>query len=274
MPRRRNPGMDGGPNKGGKWKPDWKPDGGGNGGGGKNPPKRKGGKPEGFKDARRDVMLSVKPLRREIRRVRKQGTRDAQNQITQTQNVYDAMGRTMAPLTQQYTDQSSQIASGLTGNLGTLTDMLGSAVPGVPQSEQSAGANLFGTIGAGSLGELASQAQRNVGYNTSAQRQGAMESGITQRNILQDLGDFRDDLGQQRIDLMRDVPALIRQRMDAERDTNFEQGLAMSELDLRRLMANRSNSLAQQSLGMDQRQQQLYAQMMADIIGAEQGGRR
>ena len=263
MARRRHPGMDGGPDRD-RWQPK------GDGKGGKDGPRRRnrGGGPL-MKEARRDVLQSVKPVRREIRRARMQGTRDYERASEKASDLYGALSAQLAPLAGQFQSQAAGIGDALNDQLAGLGGMLGSTVPGVPEGEIGAGAGMFGALGGGALAELASTAQRNLGYQTSAQRQAAMEGTIAQRNYLADRTDFLDDLRQQRVDLMRDVPTLIRQRLDYLRDQKFDQGLALSELDLRRLMANRDYGLQSQALGMDRRQQDLMSQMYSDWLALE-----
>lgn len=193
--------------------------------------RRRRGSPA-YQRAKRDVMLSYRPYRRELRQARREGRRDYRQANARVGDVYGALDRELAPLSGQYAGQMEGITQGLQGNLAGLTDLLG-GVEGVPQSEVTAGAGLFGTIGAGGLSELASQQARNVGYNTSAQRQGSMERAVTQRNYRQDLTTFLDDLRRQRVDAARDLPGLIRQRMDEINDRNFERSMALREFTLR-----------------------------------------
>lgn len=243
----------------------------GNDGRGNKGRRKKGRGSPVLREARRDVMLTIKPVRREIRRIRKQGIRDYRQAAAKTGNIYDALGRELAPLMGQFAGQSQQIASGLNQNLGTLADTIGSNVAGVPQSEISAGAGMFGALGGGALAELANNAQRNAAYQTSVQQQSGVEGAIAQRNMLQDLLGFKQDLGQQRLDLMRDVPQLIRQRMDFLRDQEFDQGLALQQLQLERLGMNRSYGLQNQQLAMQQKSDAAYQWLMQQL--AQQNAR-
>lgn len=106
--------------------------------------------------------------------------------------------------------------------------------------------------------------QRQAGYMGSAQEQGATEQMIARRNYLQDRTDFLDDLRQQRVDLMRDVPALIRQRKDYLSDQKFDQGLAQSQLDLNQLIADRDYNLGMRGLNLDANQQSIDSQAWSD----------
>lgn len=231
-PRRRNPihpaphvpGNKGGGGRGG---------GGGKGGGGKGggkKPRRKLGPLESR--ARRDVMLSVRPELQDIRRARRQGTREYHTASNRVGDIYGGLQHELAPLGAQYGNQANDIAGDFTTQLGGLTDLLGSNVQGVPQGEISAGTGLFGTIGAGALEQLAGERGRNLAYNASAQRQGGIEKMTGQRNMLSDLQDFRKDLSQQRLDVTRGTPADIRQRLDELRDAAFQRQLAEKQFGL------------------------------------------
>jgi vacuolar-type H+-ATPase subunit C/Vma6 len=81
-----------------------------------------------------------------------------------------------------------------------------------------------------------------------------------------DLTDFKKDLTQQRVDLMRDVPALIRQRKDFLSDQEFEQMLALQQLQLERQNSNRSYGLQSRSLSMQQQADALMQQYLADKL--------
>jgi hypothetical protein len=186
-----------------------------------------------FRRARRDVMLSYRPYKRELRQARREGVRDFRTANRRVGNVYAGLQNELAPLSGQYATQMEGIRSNLTSDLGGLTDLIGSSVAGVPASEISAGAGLFGTLGAGGLSELSSQQARNVGYNTSAERQGSLEKMTAQRNYGQDLTYFLSDLRGQRMDAARDLPGLIRQRMDELNDRNFDRSMALKEFALR-----------------------------------------
>lgn len=226
----------GGKNNGGK---------GGGKGGGKKPPKRKRS-PE-FKEARRDVMLAFNPYKRELKRTMKQGTQDYRMMSDKMANVYGALDRTVAGLPgADYAGISNQ----LSGDVGNLSSLLGSQVPLVPGEEMQAGLGVVGSIGAGGLTNIASQAARAGDYSNSVRTQGGIENVVGQRNALHELLNFKDDIRQQRLDAARDLPSLIRQRMSELRDQKFEQSLALQQLALDRLKANRDFGLSNRSLDL------------------------
>ncbi len=193
-------------------------------------------------DARRDVMLSYGPALDALRRARRQSKRDFRRSRRQVKGVYRGLGQELRGLGQGYQGESREIAGDLRGDLAGLTGLLGSGVAGVPSSEITAGAGLFGSIGAGALEGLADARARGLAYNTSARRQGSIESALTQRNMLQDLGEFRRELSQQKVDLLRRTPAEIRARLDELRRIAFEQGLSSQELALRARALNQSGA--------------------------------
>lgn len=174
-------------------------------------------------------MVSYRPYLQEIQRARRQGNRDYNQSMARVGSVYGALGRELGGVGGIDT---GAIGQQFTSQLGGLADMLGSSVPGVPAGEISAGTGVFGAIGAGGLSQLASDASRSQAYQSSAQRQGSIESMIAQRNMTQDRLGFLDDLRQQRLDTMSRVPAEIRSRIDALRDLMFSQGLQNRQFGL------------------------------------------
>jgi hypothetical protein len=213
--------------------------------------RRRQGSPS-YRRARRDVMMSYRPYRRELAAARREGTRDFRQANRRVGAVYGGLANELAPLSGQYAEQMAGIRGNLTSDLGGFADMLGSTVPGVPQGEIAAGTNLYGTIGSGGLEQLASQQARNVGYNTSTQRQGALEKMTAKRNYGQDLTEFLSDLRRQRMDAARDIPALIRQRMDELSERGFDRSMALREFGLRSRAAGLDNRLAQMGLNSSQ----------------------
>lgn len=195
-----------------------------------------------FKSAKRDVMLSERPYLQELKRTGKQAKRQTRQSSRRTAGIYKSLGRELKPLSGQYEHQAQGISDGLQSDLSNFTGMLGSDVPGVPQSEIAAGTGLFGTIGAGTLQDLASQQGRNLAYNTSARRQGSIESATQRRNYQTDLSNFMKDLGQQRLDLMRGVPQQILARKDELARIAFDQLMANRNFGLQSSQVNQANA--------------------------------
>jgi hypothetical protein len=211
--------------------------------------------------ARRDVMLSERPYLQELKRTRKQAIRDTRHASRRTKSIYRGLGHELRPLGGKFDNQAQDISQGLQSDLGQFESHLGSTVPGVPQSEITAGTGLFGTIGAGSLEDLASQRSRNNAYNTSTQRQGSMESAIARRNYQVDLHDTLKDIGQQRLDLLRSTPQQIQARMDQLRQIAFDQMMAQKQFGL----SAQSAALAQQQAAMQNQSSAAYSQLLGGL---------
>jgi hypothetical protein len=210
-------------------------------------------------------MTSYRPFRRELQQARREGTRDYRESSKRVGSVYDALGRELAPLSGQLTSQIGAISSGLQGQLGQFGDLLGSSVPGVPAGEIAAGTGLFGSIGAGALSELANSQARGVSYNASAQRQGSLEKMTARRNYRQDYQTFLDDIRRERINAARDLPSLMRQRVDELRDRGFDRSMALREFELRAKQAGLDARLA----ASDLRGQNAWANLIAGLTPAE-----
>jgi hypothetical protein len=223
--------------------------------------RRTGHKAPQYGAARRDVMLSERPYIQELNRTRRQAKQDTRHASRRTRSIYGALGQALKPLGADFTNQSHGISQGLQSDLGGFESHLGSTVPGVPQSEISAGTGLFGTIGAGSLEDLASQRSRNLAYNTSTQRQGSMESAVAQRNYQTDLRDTLKDIGQQKIDLMRSTPQQIQARMDQLRQIAFDQMMSQKQFGL----SAQSAALAQQQAAMQNNSSAAYSQLLGGL---------
>ncbi len=212
--------------------PGGEPGGGGGGGGGGG--RRRRQRNPLYRRARRDVRVSYQPYLQDLRRSRREGIRDYEEGMARSQGAYGALQNILGPLAGQFSQQAAGIGDTFSSQLSGLTDMLGSTVPGVPQGEIGAGANLFGTIGAGALSDLASGAQRTATYQDSAQRQGAIEQMIAGRNMTKDKLDFLEELRQSRLDLKRGMGPEIRSRIDYLRDQTFQQAMATQGMNLDR----------------------------------------
>jgi hypothetical protein len=152
----------------------------------------------------------------------KQAERDA----ARISGVYGALGNQLGALNAPYQQQSAQIAQDLQGQIGGLTGLIGTATPA---AEQDAAGALMGTLGAGGMELLANDRQRGLDYNTSAQRQGVIESEVTARRYLEDLKTYLADL-------RSGIPG----RADEKRALVFEQMMALKEYLLRRRQEQRA----------------------------------
>jgi hypothetical protein len=163
--------------------------------------------------ATRDIRISQRPYMDQLQR-----------SSVATENAYGGLADQLAPMGKQYGNQTEGIAGDLTSQLAALSAALGGDTPVaggsmLPGTEMQAGSNMGTVLGAGALETLASQAQRNLGYQQSAVREG----GLAERTAL-------DNLTQQRLQAMQQRPELILQRLDELRQQRLENSLVKSQM--------------------------------------------
>jgi len=187
-----------------------------------------------YRRAVRDVMLSFRPARRALRRERRQGLREYRQAQQRSGEAYDQLAGSLDQLNSQYQAQVAPIAGQLTSQIGALGQMLGTDIGAVPEAERAAGTGLVGTIGAGTLEMLASDAARNAAYGTSAARQGEIQRLTDSRNLAAGRRDFLSDIRDRRTDLMGGIDQLIRQRQDELTQQGFDRRMALADLAMAR----------------------------------------
>lgn len=230
----------------------------------KNPPKKNADKRVNpRKKARADVNLALMPQRQLLSRQRNQAIRDTNARGNQLQALYGGLNDTLKGLSGPLDNQLQGISGDLTDQLKALTGQLGTAGPG---GELAAAAGLFGNIGAGALGQLASDRARNVTYNTSAIRQGAEEGLVAGRNNRQDLLNELADIRQQQAQVGSMFGPQFLSHLDDVRDQRFQEGLALKEFGLRK------DQLAQQAEQNDALVQFLQDQISGGLGGGFGGG--
>lgn len=220
-------------------------------------PKRKNVAGPLQKRARRDVRLAIDPVLDEIRRQQQSADRDYGQNAERVSDIYAALQKELGPLAGNYDTAAQGIASDLQGQLGGLAGLLAPSMAayeglapsdaaaqsaqllGGTQGSAQAQTDLLGSLGAGGLQLLANDRSRNLGYQTSVQRQGVLQKGVDEKRLLQDFRDTIEDLKGQRFDVMQDVPSQIIARLDQLRQTRKENKLAQSELELRQEIANK-----------------------------------
>jgi hypothetical protein len=198
-----------------------------------------------YRQAARDVRLSNKPSLQAIKRETKRGTNEFGDYMAAADSAYRGLINELQGLNPQYNQISNNIADTLNTQLSGLAGLLGTANPepapegspegiayGTPAGEAAAAAGLYGTLGAGGLELLASQRQRNLGYTTSAKRQGAIERETAQTNLVQDYKDFLQEMRDRRLGITSTMPVEIRQRMDQIRQQNLQNRLARQQMAL------------------------------------------
>jgi hypothetical protein len=176
----------------------------------------------------------MQPYLASIKRGIRQEGQATKQENTQTENLYNTLGGNLAALGDPYQAQMSGVQSDLTGNMTPLFAAMGDQVGGAPEAERAAAAGVVGGIGAGQQGILAGQRGAEAGFNTSAQRAGAEESMITQRNNLADFANFKQGAIQDRMDLMRQAPAQIDQLMTEIEQRNLNNRLGLGGLAIQR----------------------------------------
>jgi hypothetical protein len=192
--------------------------------------RRRAAERETRQDARRDVRLSLRPELRAIDRQEAALRGDYEDFTGQSEGIYDALANELAPLGPAYQEQSQGISSGLEQALADLASSLGLQGMDTPQAETQAALGAYGAVGAGGLSQLASQMQRGLGYQTSAERQTGIEREEVARNLLQGLQDALEGLGDRRLDVTEGMGSLVRQRMDELAEQQLTQQLARSQM--------------------------------------------
>ncbi len=218
------------------------------------------------RDAQRDVMLTLRRELGDIRRTGQRAGRETRQAVTQSNNAYDALGAQLAGLDQPYQDTVSGIGADLSSQIAGLSPLMQQSSGAVPEAERAAGSGLVGTLGAGSLEQIASDRARNVAYNTSAQRQGGLERLTQQRNLRGELGDFREDLANRRLDLLSGVPAQVRQREDQLAQQAFDRRMALQAMALQQGQFG----LQQSAFNLDASQQETMNRVWAKILNNPQ----
>lgn len=193
------------------------------GGGGKDVSKRR-------QNALEDVQIQVQPELNAIDRAEQQARGDYEDFGSQAEGIYDALRNELQGAAGQYQPQVDAISSGLTTRLSDLANQIGLSSMDTPGGETAAALGAYGSIGAGGLSQLSSDALRNASYGTSAQRQGAIEREEVQRNLLQDLKDTLDGLQERELQVNEGMGPLIHQRMRELSDEAVTRRLAHSQM--------------------------------------------
>lgn len=194
----------------------------------------------------RDVRTSLRPYLHEIAFQRNQTQNDAQQQLNRLGSIYGGLDTHLEDLGDDYRPQGQAITDQLQTDMGEWAQYLGDSSPA---GEAAAAAGLFGNIGAGAIGELGGAQQRALDFNTSAQRQGAIEQMTTQRNTLTDLQQALDALRDRRMQAVSGIGADVRSRMDELRDFQQQMELANREFRLRQRMSEAQRQFLIDQLG-------------------------
>lgn len=182
----------------------------------------------------------------QIARTRKSARGDYEMAQDRIGNVYDALARELAPLQGAYDQQSQAIAAQLLASQQGLAPLLEMSpeFTGFYAGETGAAQNLLGTLASGGQTLMANDRMRNLAYNTSAKRQAGIDESNLQSRYLAEYKELLDDIRQQKIDTLQDVPTQILSRLDELRDRRRQNRLAEAELALREEIARKQESRA------------------------------
>lgn len=243
----------------------------------KNPPQKKGGPLQ--KRARRDVMFAIDPILDEIKRQQEITEREYEQNASRVENIYSGLGDELAPLGTQYQKAAQGISGDLNASLGELAGLLAPNVESAnayinPGAEAAAGAGMFGAIGAGGQTMLASDRSRQLGWDTSLQREVPLQSAQYEKRFLQDFRETIDDLKNQRFDVMQDVPSQVLARLDQLRDSKRQNRLAKAELELREQIADREGDRADKAFRHQKKTENNSVQFAQDELSRREAEKR
>jgi hypothetical protein len=173
--------------------------------------------------AQNNVYLGLAPLLDAISAQETNSAQQYDERRGQVGALYQALGTELGNIGSAYMPQAQQIQSEYLSGLGSVAGLFGGTEGAMPAEEIAASNGVGSAMGNSTLGLLASAAQRNLDYNSSAQRQGSIENMVTQRNMAMDLQQFLDALAQQRMNLERDYPNQLRAELDRLQQLRLQQ---------------------------------------------------
>jgi hypothetical protein len=195
--------------------------------------------------AERDVAVANQPALDALQAAQDSARQDYRSGDQQLQGIYQGLQNDLARQQPNFAKQAGQIANQFQEDSGAYSNMLGLSpeAAGLPagDTESLAARALYGAMGQGTLGLISGDAQRNLNYGTSTQRQGSVDLAWARKNYLDDYNQVIDDISNQRIDVSRDAQGQIMARIDELRDSRKQIGLARSELEIRQQLANKDN---------------------------------
>ncbi len=180
-----------------------------------------------YQTATRNVGLQYAPQYQQIQQEQQNAQADYLNQLQAARSAYGGYQQEIAPYGQQYSDLSSQIGNNLMSQLQGLQGVYPTGMPSNESSAVSALANALGTTG---FNTLASEAQRNLDYQTSAQREGALSQRYAADTLGQQLSNQLRGFSDQRLNLAAQQPAMIQSEVDRLRQQSIENQLAQSQI--------------------------------------------
>jgi hypothetical protein len=173
--------------------------------------------------AQNNVYLGLAPLLDAIGAQETNSAQQYDERRGQVGALYQALGNELTGIGAAYAPQAQQIQSDYISGLGSVAGLFGGTEGAMPAAEIAASQGVGSAMGNSTLGLLASASQRNLDYNSSAQRQGSIENMVTQRNMAMDLQQFLDELARQRMNLERDYPNMLQSEMDRLQQLRMQQ---------------------------------------------------
>lgn len=204
---------------------------------------------ERYRDAKRDVKQASRPYLQDLRDEKREAKDTMQESQTRVQDIYAGLANQLQSIGQDYSSQMKGLPGELNASIGGLSSMLGMG----PANESGAAMNVLGSIGASSQGLLANDKSRGIAFNTSVQRQGAIDSATLQRNYMEDYRDIVASLQNARQDEKQNWPALIQQRMDELKEQRWQKMMAQKEYELREFQVHKQEGRADQAQRQENR---------------------
>jgi hypothetical protein len=192
---------------------------------------KKNNSPNFRKQARRDVNLAHRDELLGIKRDMRGARNDTRQGMTQVKSIYEALGNQLAQYGNEFQDATRALSQGYRDDMQGLAGLL----PGftAPTNEVQANDQVFGSLGSGALGVLATQ--RGMGSNAQRgyQTAGATESAIRRANMVSELQDFLSQSRYAKQDIRKGMPKEILSQLQSLRNDWREYDLARDEFGLR-----------------------------------------
>ena len=168
--------------------------------------------------------------------------------------IYDGLQAELKPITPQFLTQNQQIADGFTQNMGAFSDQYMAG-----NQEGAMAGDVFGSIGAGTLGVLASDAGRQNAYGASTQTQGALQRTEALNAAEAIRQQKQDELRAWYLEQAPD-PEDYRSKMEQLRADQWDR-----EMEAKRFAAERSDArYGRQGDRQDARAQKMLADFLAE----------
>lgn len=203
--------------------------------------------------ARRDVRFANQGTFRDLERQKREARDIYEEGVTEAGDVWGRTNDMLGELMPNFKSSTENIGSDYISQLGSLAGTLGLQAP--DSTEDMASQQLIGTLGAGTLGNLAEGQQRNLSWMQSSKRQALYERNTMEKNYLEAFQDIVDEIGKTRFDLRQDMSTQVMSRIDQLRDERANRRLAEKEYQLRKSIAEKQESRADRESRTDRRSQ-------------------